>query len=121
MQREASRIYFFPFFFFLFLSEVDVPVAAVCDAVPPSAAGVAEDVAADTAVAACVAVEGACAGSGTASCKGRSEPAMAKVIALLKISRRPRMAEERVRYLIVVMSSVTLRVRLCVDGRDLMR
>lgn len=119
--------YFLPFFFFFFLSDAAPPPAAA----PPLAAcagavamfGVAPvaDAVVDDVAAVCVAVAALGAGSGFASCKGCSDPAIASIIALLNTSSRPRMAEERVRYLIVVVSSVTLRVRLCVEGRDLMR
>lgn len=125
---EHVQGYFFPFFFFFFLSDAegvapaggggaepfcdtDAPVGSA--AVPVTVTDAAPADVAPGAVCTCC--------SGVASTKGWLEPAIANIMALLKISSRPRMAEERVRYLIVVVSSVTLSVRLCADARDLSR
>lgn len=122
VEGEPKPNYFLPFFFFFFLSDADVAPPAVVGAEPPFAVAPGAVFSVPVAAAASatpVAVDGS--GSGFASCKGVLEPAMANAMALLKISNLPRMAEDRVRYLIVVVSSVTLRVKLWVEGRDLIR
>lgn len=114
-MRISVLLLFTLLFFFFFLSDA-APA-------PPDAGAPCAD-AADTAVAApavACAPAAAATGSGFASCSGFSDPAMANVIALLKISNLPKMAEDRVRYLIVVVSLVTLSVKLRVEGRDLIR
>lgn len=116
-MSERRWAYFLPFFFFFFLSDA----AAGCDVAEVGPLDTA--LVADAAAVGCdgAAAAGAGCGSGFASCSGCSEPAMASIMALLKISSLPRIADERVRYLSVVVSSVTLSVRLHVDARDLTR